>query len=71
MSGLIQDIKISSYVLKCDVLCQLIAQRQDDHVSVYCDGLRCHVVCLRHDIPVWQHIGQNTTATSRDMTSDV
>ena len=29
-----------------------------------------YVLCLRHDIPVWQHIGQSTTATS-DLTSDV
>ena len=30
--------------------------------------------CLRHGIPVWQHIGQNSTATVRHrraMTSDV
>ena len=43
-------------------------------VSVYCDGVGCHVLCLRHGIPVWQHIGENTTATSRhrrDMISDV
>ena len=25
-------------------------------VSVYCDGVGCHVLCLRHGIPVWQHI---------------
>ena len=34
----------------------------------------CHVLCLRHGISVWQHIGQSTIATSRhrrDMTSDV
>ena len=43
-------------------------------MSVYCDGVRCHALCLRHGIPVWQHIGQSTTATYRhrhDMTSDV
>ena len=43
-------------------------------VSVYCDGVGCRALCLRHGISVWQHIGQNTTATSRhlrDMTSDV
>ena len=43
-------------------------------VSVYCDGVECHVLCLRHVIPVWQHISQSTTATSRhrrDMTSGV
>ena len=40
----------------------------------YCDGVGCHVLCLRHGNPVWQHIRQSTTATSRhrrDMTSDV
>ena len=46
-------------------------------VSVYCDGKGCLVLCqddLQHGIPVWQHIGQSTTAPSmhcRDMTSDV
>ena len=30
-------------------------------VWVYCDG----VGCLPHCIPVWQHIGQSATATSR------
>ena len=32
------------------------------------------ILCLHHGIPVWQHIGQSTTAKSRhrrDMTSDV
>ena len=61
-------------VFQCDVPHQLIAQRQVGPVSVYCDGLGCHVLCLRHGISVWQHIGQSTTATSRhrrDMTSDV
>ena len=46
------------------------------HVCVLCwDG--CPVLCLRYDIPMWQHIVQSTTATkqatsmhSRDMTSD-
>ena len=34
----------------------------------------CHVLCLRHGIPVWQHTGQSTSATNRrrcDITSDV
>ena len=51
-----------------------IAQQQVGPVCVYCDGVGCHVLCLRHGIPVWQHIGQSTTATNRhcrDMTSDV
>ena len=59
---------------QCDVPHQWIAQRQVGPVSVYCDGVGCHVLCLRHGISVWQHIGQSTTATSRhrrDMTSDV
>ena len=29
-----------------------------------CDGVGGHVLCLRHGIPVWQHIGQSITATS-------
>ena len=42
-------------------------------MSVYCEGVGCHVLCLRHGLPVWQHIGQSTTARSRqcrEMTSD-
>ena len=73
-SGLTQDIKNGSCVFQCDVSHQWIAQRQVNLVSVYCDGVGSHVLCLRHAIPVWQHIGQSTTATSRyrrDMTSDV
>ena len=73
-SGLTQDIKIGSCVFECDVPHQWIAQRQVGPVSVYSDGVRCHVLCLRHGISVWQHIGQSTTATSRhrrDMTSNV
>ena len=73
-SGLTQDIKMGSCVFQCDVPHQWIAQRQVGPVSVYCDGVGCRVMCLRHGISVWQHIGQSTTATSRhrrDMTSDV
>ena len=73
-SGLTQDIKMSSCVFQCDVPHQWIAQRQVGPVSVYCDGVGCRVLCLRHGISVWQHIGQSITATSRhrrDMTSDV
>ena len=73
-SGLTQDIKMVSCVFQCDVPHQWIAQRQVGPVSVYCDGVGCRVLCLRHGISVWQHIGQSTTATSRyrrDMTSDV
>ena len=42
-------------------------------VSAYCDGVGCHVMCLQHGIPVWQHIGQSSTATNRhhcDKTSE-
>ena len=73
-SGLTQDINMGSCVFQCDVPHQWIAQRQVGPVSVYCDGVGCRVLCLRHGISVWQHIGQSTTATSRhrrDMTSDV
>ena len=53
---------------------QWIAQRQVAPVSVYCDRVGCRVLCLRHDIPVWQHTSQSTTATNRQrdgLTSDV
>ena len=56
------------------VYCSVMFQRQVGPVSVYCDGVGCHVLWLWHGIPVWQHIGQSTTATSRprrDMTSYV
>ena len=72
--GLTQDIKMGSCIFQSDVPHQWIAQQQVGPVSVYCDGAGCHVPCLRHGIPMWQHIGQSTTATSRhrcDMTSDV
>ena len=73
-SGLTQDIKIGSCVYQCDIPHQWIAQWQVGPVSVCCDGVECHVLCLRHGIRVWQPIGQITTATSShhcDMTSDV
>ena len=72
--GLTQDIKMGSCVFQCDVPHQWIAQRQVGPMSVYCDGVGCHVLWLRYGISVWQHIGQSTTAISRhrrDMTSDV
>ena len=62
-SGLTQDIEMGSSVFQCDVPHRWIAQRQVGSISVYCDGVGCHVLCLRHGIPVWQHIGQSTTAT--------
>ena len=65
---------MGSCVFQCDVPHQWIAQRQVGPVSVYCDGVGCHVLCLRHGIPVWQRSCQSTNATSRhrrDMTSVV
>ena len=62
---------MGSCAFQCDVPHQWIAQRQVGPVSVYCDGVGCHVLCLRHGISECQHIGQSTTATSRhrcDMT---
>ena len=73
-SGLTEDIEMGSCVFQCDVPHQWIAQRQVGPVSVYFDGVGCHVLRLRPGIPVWQHIGHSITATSRhrrDMTSDV
>ena len=64
-SGLTQDIKMGSCVFQCDVPHQWISQRQVGPVSVYCDGVGCHVLCLRHGILMWQHIGQSATVTSR------
>ena len=69
-----QDVKMGSYVFQCDVPHQWIAQRHVGPLSVYCDRVGFHVLCLRHGIPVWQHIGQSTNATCRhrcDMTLDV
>ena len=56
---------MGSCVFQCDVPHQYIAQGQIGPVPVYCDGVGCHIMCLRHGIPVRQHIGQSTTATSR------
>ena len=64
-SGITQDIKMGSCVFQCDVPHQWIAQRQVGLVSVYCGGAGCHVLCLRRDIPVWQHIGYCISATSK------
>ena len=64
-SSLTEDIIMCSCVFQCDVPHQWIAQWQVGPVSVYCDGVGCRVLCLRHGIPVWQHIGQSTTATRR------
>ena len=45
-SGLTQDIKMGSFVFQCDVPHQWIAQRQVGPVSVYCDRVVCHVLCI-------------------------
>ena len=63
--GFTQDTKMGSFVFQCDVPHQWIAQRQVDPVSVYCDGVAFHALCLQHCIPVWWHIGQSTNAASR------
>ena len=73
-SSVTKDIKMGSCVFQCDVPHQWIAQRQGGPVSVYCDWEGYHALSLPHDISVWQHIGQDTTATSRhrrDLTSNV
>ena len=46
-SGLTQDIKMGTggCVFQSDVPQQYIAQRQVDPVSVYYDGMGCHVLC--------------------------
>ena len=41
-----QDIKIGSCKLQCDDLNQWITERQLGPVSVYCDGVECHYICL-------------------------
>ena len=68
------DILDGRSVFQCNFPHQWIALQQVFTVSVYCDWVGCHVLCLRHAIPVWQHNSQRTTATRRhcrDMTSDV
>ena len=57
---------MGSCAFQCDVPHQWISQRQVSPVSVYCDVVGFHVLCLRHAIPVSQHIGQSTTATSEN-----
>ena len=69
-----QDIQMGSFGFQCNTPHQCITQQQLCPLSVYCDRVDCHVLYLRHGIPVWQHIGQSITATSRhrrDMTLDV
>ena len=51
---------MGSCVFQCDVPHKCIAHTQVGPVSVYCDGVWCHVLCLQQGIPVWQHIGKST-----------
>ena len=72
--GLTQYIEMGSRVFQYDVPQKWITQRHVGPVSENCEWTGCHVLCLRHDIPVWQHICPCTIDTSRhrrDMTSDV
>ena len=55
---------MGSCVFQCDVPHRRITHSQFGPVLEYCDWMGCHVLCLWHDIPVWQHLGQSTTATS-------
>ena len=55
-------IKMGSCVFQCDILHQWIAQ-QVGPKFVYCDEVRCHVLCLWRGIHVWQHIGQKYHCT--------
>ena len=65
---------LSNAVFQCDLPNRWISQRQVAPVSVHCDvscGVGRRVMCMRHGIPVRQHIGQSSTATCRhrrDMT---
>ena len=52
-----EDIELGSCVFQCDVPHQWIAQQQVGPVSVYCNGMGCHVLCLWHCTSVWQGIG--------------
>ena len=54
---------MGSCVFQCDIPHQWIAQQHIGPMSVDCDGVGCHVLCLWHGIPVYQLIGQRTTAT--------
>ena len=60
-----QVIKMGICSFQCKVPLQWILQQQVGPVSIYCDRIGCHVLCLRNGIPVWLHFGQSTTATSR------
>ena len=59
-------IKTDSCCVQCYVPTQWISQRQVGTVSVYCDGVGCHIL--------WKNIGQSTTTTCRyrhNIASDV
>ena len=66
---LCEQIKLET--LKWEIVWHSIFKQQVSTVSVYCDRVGCHVLCLQHVIQVWQYIGISITATSRhrrDMT---
>ena len=63
--SLAQDVKSSSCCSQCNVLHQWMAQRQVCPVSVYCDCVGCHVLCMWHDIQIWPHNNQSITAKRR------
>ena len=45
-SGLTQDIKMGSCVFQCEIPHQWQAKPQVGPVSVYCEGVGCHDLCL-------------------------
>ena len=47
-----KTLRMGSCIFQCNVPHQWIAQRQVGSVSVYCDRVGCHALCLRHGIPV-------------------
>ena len=55
LSGLAQDFKMGHCVFQCDIPHQWIAQGQVGPVSVYCDGVGCHVLYAAWHICVAAH----------------
>ena len=58
-----KDINIGSCGFQCDASNQWIAQREVGPMYVDCDGMGCHVLCLRHGIPVTAVLSQAGTIT--------
>ena len=75
-SGLTQYMKNSKWVfVYSSVMLHINGEHNDWSALCLYTVTGCHV-CLWHGIPVWQHIGQSTPASSRhlhniNMTSDV